>query len=148
MLRIWLPTCSHSKRKNRKNIHKCDDKSKTYLRKYSGGRVAGGGSRYHRLKAEVVKAERSEFLCFDIDGIAQRSYTLLHWIMKTKIVRGNGLGMSIADVLMHVSVSGLRVYTMTENQSTRSNHVVKWFISSSMMFMSEGSPEYFVLVIK
>lgn len=81
--------------------------------------------RYYRMKTEMAKGDPGDYLSLAIDGADQKNYTLPHFSTHTKDERGHGLAVHLVGVLIHASISQLRLFTMTDEHATGSNHIVE-----------------------
>lgn len=60
-----------------------------------------------------------------VDGVELSESTLPQFDTSTKDQRGNGLSVYLVGLLIHVPISVLRLFTMTHNNSTVTNHVIE-----------------------
>lgn len=76
-------------------------------------------------KKELAILRPADFLSVVIDGADQKAYSLPHFITSVKDQRGHGLKIHLIGVLQHLSPNQLRLFTMSDEHETGSNHVVE-----------------------
>ena len=81
--------------------------------------------REYLRKAELAMLHPSRYLSVVIDGADQSAYSIPHFITKLKTSKGEGLKVHLIGALQHLPLNRLRLFTMTDDHETGSNHIVE-----------------------
>ncbi len=95
---------------------------------------------YRRKRNNSIR-NPSKYCSLIIDGADQSAYGLPHFTTTTKDVVGLAMKVRLIGVLQHASTNTLRLFTMTEEHKTGSNHIVEALHRSlNDMAMTESLP--------
>ena len=81
--------------------------------------------REYMKKVELAILRPAKYLSAIIDGADQHDFSLPHFVTKIKEARGNGMRTHLIGALRHSSNKALRLYTMSDDHATGSNHIVE-----------------------
>lgn len=81
--------------------------------------------REYMKKIELATLRPGKYLSAVIDGADQHAFSLPHFVTTTKDQRGHGMRVHLVGVLQHAKEKVLRLYTMTDEHATGSNHIVE-----------------------
>ena len=83
------------------------------------------GRREYLRKVELAILRPAKYLSAVVDGADQHSFALPHFVTKTKEQRGTAMKVHLIGALNYAASKVLRLYTMTDEHSTGSNHIVE-----------------------
>lgn len=76
------------------------------------------------MNTKLEKEDPGDYLSLEIDGADKKNYTLLHFSTHTRDKRGHGSAVHLMVVLKRAPISQLRLYKMTDEHETGSNHIL------------------------